>query len=30
VPDGEGVAAEQPVRVILLDAEELELEKVPT
>ena len=30
VPDGEGVAAEQPVRVILLDAEELEAEKVPT
>ena len=30
VPDGEGVAAEKPVRVILLDAEELEAEKVPT
>jgi molybdopterin biosynthesis enzyme len=30
VPDGDGVAAEKPVRVILLDAEELELEKVPT
>ena len=30
VPDGDGVAAEKPVRVILLDAEELEAEKVPT
>ena len=30
VPDGEEVAAEKPVRVILLDAEELEVEKVPT